>query len=113
MKGVEQTKDLKFLSTTHSGIAKDFAHDHLTIPPHSDQNDQAPTLNAEELNNAMTLLNDLLIASYAAQKSDAKKLSLSAEPFYGVAEPQADYMHLPDDISSLMQCADKAVRKVF
>jgi hypothetical protein len=61
----------------------------------------------------MVLLNDLLIASYAAQKADAQKAHSQTQPLYAVAELSTDRLESAIDISSLRYCADKTVRKVF
>jgi len=87
MKSGEQVKDFKLSSTTHFNTGNDFAKDHITVPSYSDKNLQPPGLNGEDLNHAMVLLNDLLIASYAAQKSDAQKTHTLTQPLYAVAEP--------------------------
>ena len=113
MKSAEQVKDLKFSSATHFNTGNDFAKDHITVPPYSDHNLQPPGLNGENLNHAMVLLNDLLIASYAAQKSDAQKTHTLTQPLYAVAEPPTEHFILPVDISSLRYCADRTVRKLF
>ena len=113
MKNGEQVKDVKFSSATRFNTGNDFAKDHITIPPYSDHNLQSPRLNGEDLNHAMVLLNDLLIASYAAQKADAQKAHSQTQPLYAVAELPTERFESAVDISSLRYCADKTVRKVF
>ena len=113
MKSGEQVKDLKLSSATQFNTVNDFAHDHITVPPNSGQNRQPPRLNGEDLNHAMVLLNDLLIASYAAQKADAQKAHSHTQPLYAVAELPTERFQSPVDISSLKYCADKTVRKIF
>jgi len=113
MKGVEQINDLKLSPTTHFNTVNDVAKDNITVPPYSDKNLQPPRLNGEDLNDAMVLLNDLLIASYAVQKADAQKVHSQSQPLYSVAERPTESFESPVDISSLMHCADKTVRKVF
>ena len=81
MKSAEQIKDFKLSSATRFNTGSDFAKDNITVPQYSDQNLQSPRLNGEDLNDAMVLLNDLLIATAA---------------FY----PQAfDQKHLPNNIA--------------
>ena len=114
MKSGEQVKDFKLSSTTRFNTGNnDFARDHITVPPYSDQNLQPPGLNGEDLNHAMVLLNDLLIASYAAQKADAQKAHSQTQPLCAVAERPTERFESAIDISSLSYCADKTVRKVF
>ena len=113
MKNGEQVKDFKLSSATQFNTVNDFARDHISIPPYSDQNLQPPRLNGEDLNDAMVLLNDLLIASYAAQKADAQKPHSHTQPLYAVAELPTKRFESPVDISSLRYCADKTVRKIF
>ena len=113
MKSGEQIKDFKLSSTTRFNTGNDFAHDHITVSPYSDKNLQPPRLNGEDLNHAMVLLNDLLIASYAAQKADAQKAHSQTQPLYAVAERPTKRFESPVDISSLRYCADKTVRKIF
>ena len=113
MKSGEQVKDVKFSSATRFNTGNDFARDQITVPPYSDQDRQPSALNGEDLNHAMVLLNDLLIASYAAQKADAQKAHSQTQPLYAVAELPTDRFESPVDISSLRYCADKTVRKVF
>jgi|GEM_PF-4742292 len=113
MKSGEQVKDVKFSSATRFNTGNDFARDQITVPPYSDQDRQPSALNGEDLNHAMVLLNDLLIASYAAQKADAQKAHTQTQPLYAVAERPTERFESPVDISSLRYCADKAVRKVF
>ena len=113
MKSAEQIKDFKLSSATRFNTGSDFAKDNITVPQYSDQNLQSPRLNGEDLNHAMVLLNDLLIASYAAQKADAQKAHSQTQPLYAVAERPTERFESPVDISSLRYCADKTVRKVF
>jgi len=113
MKSGEQVKDVKFSSATQFNTGNDFAKDHITVPAYSDHNLQPPGLNGEDLNHAMVLLNDLLIASYAAQKADAQKAHSQTQPLFAVAERPTHRFESPVDISSLRYCADKTVRKVF
>ena len=113
MKSGEQVKDLKLSTSMEFNTGNDFAHDHITVPPYSDKNLQLPRLNGEDLNHAMVLLNDLLIASYAAQKADAQKPHSHTQPLYAVAELPTKRFESPVDISSLRYCADKTVRKIF
>jgi hypothetical protein len=113
MKSGEQVKDLKLSSATQFNTVNDFKHDHITVPPYSDHILQPPRLNGEDLNDAMVLLNDLLIASYAAQKADAQKAHSHTQSLYAVAELPTDRFESAIDISSLRYCADKTVRKVF
>ena len=113
MKSGEQVKDSKLSTVMEFNTVNDFAHDHITVPPYSDKNLQPPRLNGEDLNHAMVLLNDLLIASYAAQKADAQKAHTQTQPFYAIAELPTERFESPVDISSLRYCADKTVRKVF
>lgn len=113
MKSGEQIKDLKLSTAMEFNTVNDFARDHITVPAYSDHNLQPPGLNGEDLNHAMVLLNDLLIASYAAQKADAQKAHNQTQPIYAVAELPTHRFESPVDISSLRYCADKTVRKVF
>jgi len=113
MKNGEQVKDFKLSSATQFNTVNDFARDHISIPPYSDQNLQPPRLNGEDLNHAMVLLNDLLIASYAAQKADAQTANTLTQPLYAVTEQPTERLEFPVDITSLRFCADKTVRKVF
>jgi hypothetical protein len=113
MKSGEQVKDLKLSTATQFNTVNDFASDHITVPAYSDHNLQPPGLNGEDLNHAMVLLNDLLIASYAAQKADAQKAHSHTQPLYAVDELPTERFKSPVDISSLSYCADKTVRKVF
>ena len=113
MKSGEQVKDFKLSPATRFNTANDFEKDNITGLPYSDHNSQPPTLNGEDLNHAMVLLNDLLIASYAAQKADAQKPHSHTQPLYAVAELPTERFESPVDISSLRYCADKTVRKVF
>ena len=113
MKSGEQVKDFKLSSATQFNTVNDFARDHISIPPYSDQNLQPPRLNGEDLNHAMVLLNDLLIASYADQKVDAQKAHSHTQPLYAVAELPTERFESPVGISSLRFCADKTVRKIF
>ena len=113
MKSGEQVKDLKLSTSMEFNTGNDFAHDHITVPPYSDKNLQPPRLNGEDLNHAMVLLNDLLIASYAAQKADAQTANTLTQPLYAVTEQPTERLEFPVDITSLRFCADKTVRKVF
>ena len=113
MKSGEQVKDLKLSTSMEFNTGNDFAKDHITVPPYSDHNLQPPRLNGEDLNHAMVLLNDLLIASYAAQKADAQTSNTLTQPLYAVAEQLTERLEFPIDITSLRFCADKTVRKVF
>jgi len=113
MKSGEQVKDFKLSPATRFNTANDFAKDDITGLPNSDQNLQPPEFNGEDLNHAMVLLNDLLIASYAAQKADAQKAHSRTQPLFAVAERPTHRFESPVDISSLRYCADKTVRKVF
>ena len=113
MKSGEQVKDFKLSPATRFNTANDFEKDNITGLPYSDHNLQPPRLNGEDLNHAMVLLNDLLIASYAAQKADAQKAHCHTQPLYAVAERPTERFESPVDISSLRYCADKTVRKIF
>ena len=117
MKSGEQVKDLKLSPATRFNTVNDFEKDNITGLPYSDHNLQPPGLNGEDLNHAMVLLNDLLIASCAAQKADAQKAHSHSHshthPLYAVAELPTERFESPVDISSLRYCADKTVRKVF
>ena len=113
MKSAEQIKDFKLSSATRFNTGSDFAKDNITVPQYSDQNLQSPRLNGEDLNDAMVLLNDLLIASYAAQKADAQTANTLTQPLYAVTEQPTERLEFPVDITSLRFCADKTVRKVF
>ena len=113
MKSGEQVKDSKLSTSVEFNTANDFKHNNITVPSYSDKNLQLPRLNGEDLNHAMVLLNDLLIASYAAQKADAQKAHSQTQPLYAVAELPTERFESPVDISSLRYCADKTVRKIF
>ena len=113
MKSGEQVKDFKLSPATRFNTANDFEKDNITGLPYSDHNSQPPTLNGEDLNHAMVLLNDLLIASYAVQKADAQTSNTLTQPLYAVAEQLTERLEFPIDITSLRFCADKTVRKVF
>jgi hypothetical protein len=113
MKSGEKVKDFKLSPATRFNTANDFAKDNITGLPYSDHNLQPPGLNGEDLNHAMVLLNDLLIASYAAQKADAQTANTLTQPLYAVTEQPTERLEFPVDITSLRFCADKTVRKVF
>ena len=76
MKSGEQVKDSKLSTSVEFNTAKDFKHNNITVPSYSDQNRQPSALNGEDLNDAMVLLNDLLIATAAfyPQPYDQKHL---------------------------------------
>jgi hypothetical protein len=76
MKSGEQVKDSKLSTSVEFNTANDFKHNNITVPSYSDQNRQPSALNGEDLNDAMVLLNDLLIATAAfyPQPYDQKNL---------------------------------------
>ena len=113
MKSGEQVKDSKLSTSVEFNTANDFKHNNITVPSYSDQNRQPSALNGEDLNDAMVLLNDLLIASYAAQKADPQNAHSHTQPLYAAAELPTERFESAIDISSLRYCADKTVRKVF
>ena len=113
MKSGEQVKDSKLSTSVEFNTAKDFKHNNITVPSYSDQNRQPSALNGEDLNDAMVLLNDLLIASYAAQKADPQNAHSHTQPLYAAAELPTERFESAIDISSLRYCADKTVRKIF
>lgn len=65
MKSREQVKHSKLSMSVEFNMVNDFKHNNITVPSYSDQNRQSSALNGEHLNDAMVLLNDLLIATAA------------------------------------------------
>jgi len=76
-------------------------------------NQEQRLLDGEDLNQAMTLLNDLLIAGYAQKKFAEQWGNDKSMTLYPLSGNQINTLDLFADALDIMESADKSVKKVY
>jgi len=87
--------------------------DNNNTPCLTEYNQEQRLLDGEDLNQAMMLLNDLLIAGYAQKKFAEQWGNDKSMMLYPLSGNQINTLDLFSDALDIMESADKSVKKVY
>jgi len=87
--------------------------DNNNAPCLTEYNKEQCLLDGEDLNQAMMLLNDLLIAGYAQKKFAEQWGNDKSITLYPLSGNQINTLNLFADALDIMESADKSVKKVY